>query len=1361
MHSLAAGEALYGGHAEEGAASRSTWALESILRGRVARSPFIGMDSQGVRHPGRLRRASDIDCPSSGPNWGSRTTSAAVVKSSAERARDASFAAHADNLFVSALARSEHISISQALGKLANIEGQLADCAAAQRTEAGERTPLPESELRIHSAYRAFRGQLFQRHGSGNDSLALRSLAQALLVGAQPQPLPTTRCAIRLAEAMWAAEQGGAPGYAEKDPLTALRAAYQLAGKDLSQSLSANYLKLLPFDSDCVGAAALFWHCAPMNGQFSDMAEATEKALSAAFLGTLDNSLKLRHQAAAMIPTQGAPAGDGPWFDGLAIRGAFNQGLAAIAHRAAANGTEEADALRLLRVRFEQLLESQDYPVGTPFQSLATVVLRLGPGLGVALDGLNQPSVLWERFLALTKAWERHRTFPFSPHLLAASHLARAADVVIGDASEAGRILTRRLRPLEALGKLPSYSEEGCSQLMLWLQQRGHSLPDDLPSLANALPIDAPVLLRELVDRYHALQNASERIVVEGQTASTLLEKYFSERLLAYSSVPTFDRRAAAESILKNTYGMPEAEVERIRRFGPIRQSAQAGAAQASLAGSAFDEFLWRSETQRSGYRNMRVSASVEIDACEALGHAHAAWQQTELKPFVQARVRESFRLAKHHIDESEISKSVRATMQDDGVGCELKSPDVLEALRRSFPISMIEGTLSALVSGDPERIAGLVPFFGSGLELTKGLMRGDGNAIVEGSLRLGLDALFLSAGRVFGGAIEAVEAKLIGSSDRARLALTALSTAGREHGFVAPESMPLVPMSSMEPAPFEATMVRAPRPVRPESLIMRNALIEAEELGPDGVGPARSFTLLFADGPTEAKLDGACFSKCESWHKNFHVREDTLQRPTVRTAVTFLKSMATVPEGAHVRLDALLEAQGPAERQIIAFLQQRVDRSPTLRLLCWNALRRLVNDGYSRTLLRAVSQATPITSFEQNTIIVPLQQEAMRRAYLGHDGEQSFTAERAYIHELVHAVTWLKDETGGAPAAHRGPVVYFTNRILRELDPDTPERLTYQAYLPRAARVSTDPVVLGESPGGSPRGRPAEPSGERPPERALGSPDDSTGENSGRDRAALSSANTALVAALEENQVLDRKIARRLSLSSTSSVLGQALGERATVKEMLAVQECLNEVASDGSSSSLMQRLGERFELERSEDMALEEWFDFQDYMSRWVTAMFEDSRSFREILGYGFPESQTRKWHIRLGKDVSGSVMTRPWRIDRQSHVIALDLTPRYCLTHGGPTPLSHGRLLLGAFLELIFEQKIPRSAFDPATNRGYQVFLENIILAEMRPIVPRINAFVSTSRSDLTKDAFKASMAATQEDAFLEQVLKFPRE
>ncbi|EDG3418999.1 PipA/GogA/GtgA family type III secretion system effector, partial [Salmonella enterica subsp. enterica serovar Newport] len=67
---------------------------------------------------------------------------------------------------------------------------------------------------------------------------------------------------------------------------------------------------------------------------------------------------------------------------------------------------------------------------------------------------------------------------------------------------------------------------------------------------------------------------------------------------------------------------------------------------------------------------------------------------------------------------------------------------------------------------------------------------------------------------------------------------------------------------------------------------------------------------------------------------------------------------------------------------------------------------------------------------------------DSIPECYESNDGPQPFDTTRSFIHEVVHALTHLQDKEDNNP---RGPVVEYTNIILKEMGHTSPPRIAYE----------------------------------------------------------------------------------------------------------------------------------------------------------------------------------------------------------------------------------------------------------------------------------------------------------------------------
>lgn len=150
--------------------------------------------------------------------------------------------------------------------------------------------------------------------------------------------------------------------------------------------------------------------------------------------------------------------------------------------------------------------------------------------------------------------------------------------------------------------------------------------------------------------------------------------------------------------------------------------------------------------------------------------------------------------------------------------------------------------------------------------------------------------------------------------------------------------------------------------------------------------------------------------------------------------------------------------------RQLQRFLKQAYDASPTFRRLYNHAACTSLNE--RRWLLAPDSAFATTVGDDQraaagNRAVIALNLDPFDPnsgdsldPYESADGPCTFSAARSYIHEVIHALTDLRDDEDCGHA--RGPVVEYENLILKEMGEDSPARIAYQACSSESA-VSQD----------------------------------------------------------------------------------------------------------------------------------------------------------------------------------------------------------------------------------------------------------------------------------------------------------------
>ncbi|EDI5379296.1 PipA/GogA/GtgA family type III secretion system effector [Salmonella enterica subsp. enterica serovar Enteritidis] len=112
----------------------------------------------------------------------------------------------------------------------------------------------------------------------------------------------------------------------------------------------------------------------------------------------------------------------------------------------------------------------------------------------------------------------------------------------------------------------------------------------------------------------------------------------------------------------------------------------------------------------------------------------------------------------------------------------------------------------------------------------------------------------------------------------------------------------------------------------------------------------------------------------------------------------------------------------------------------------CYDELSSVLQNAYtqSETFRRLMSYAyeKELHDVEQRWLLgADDSDDSYTEHYESNEGRQLFDTKRSFIHEVVHALTHLQDKEENHP---RGPVVEYTNIILKEMGHPSPPRMVY-----------------------------------------------------------------------------------------------------------------------------------------------------------------------------------------------------------------------------------------------------------------------------------------------------------------------------
>ncbi|EGN9317203.1 PipA/GogA/GtgA family type III secretion system effector [Salmonella enterica] len=144
-------------------------------------------------------------------------------------------------------------------------------------------------------------------------------------------------------------------------------------------------------------------------------------------------------------------------------------------------------------------------------------------------------------------------------------------------------------------------------------------------------------------------------------------------------------------------------------------------------------------------------------------------------------------------------------------------------------------------------------------------------------------------------------------------------------------------------------------------------------------------------------------------------------------------------------------DTYGECYGELSSVLQNAYTQSETFRRLMNYAYEKELHDVEQRWLLGAgeafATTVTPedFTLSEGRKVIClnlnDTDDDLYPEYYESNEGPQLFDTKRSFIHEVVHALTHLQDKEENHP---RGPVVEYTNIILKEMGHYSPPRMAY-----------------------------------------------------------------------------------------------------------------------------------------------------------------------------------------------------------------------------------------------------------------------------------------------------------------------------
>ncbi|AWK15710.1 hypothetical protein SK355_12920 [Candidatus Fukatsuia symbiotica] len=697
-------------------------------------------------------------------------------------------------------------------------------------------------------------------------------------------------------------------------------------------------------------------------------------------------------------------------FDGFAFKYALGKTFSDLANELKKLSVffflTDTEQTRILEKKLLAIEESKQYVIGTVQHSLASSVIRINQHHNQpVIDHWQSDQALLKEFKALIQHWNQHKHYPLHPFLLFSLHLAQSCRI--------------------------DFKQDAAPQKTATLLQDAH------------------------------------------------------ERLLAvFGEPPHFDLRQATGEILSN-YDLNQEEMQQIHEYIILQSHLITLPSPAVMTGDYFQEFWHRAQR---GYDLLNRDIRLPARSVNAPAELSAKWQhfiaQLPNNPWFRAKAKDNLIMCKQ-------------SLNTDGIQQEI---DHLLTTCRQDQCRLQLDPITQFTVGDVfEELINLIPVVGAAYNIEQGIRHHDWLQTLIGTLALGFDGASLLYNGLKNGISETEvnfhslmenDKKVISTVSRATSQVTDLPITHWTDNIEA---------ITIKPDPYDLALPRARIPLsfQEQALHVRQGAqgIKWKDyslvyvINQDRVMPIKNSKGGFfyeVDWQTEKpnyanritrEAGGKYYSKLSLKGGGHYQRKATSaylnawfwhlgDSVTVNTVSRFLskaKNTRRFPHFDnlfHARFELALE-RGQSPSILIQIYHTMYSRSPTFRRLFNYAV-----DFLNKTFqIKITSTLSPQFNVHKGQIkfpsasTLPLMPQYVN--LLGTSAE--FSAARIYLHEMLHVLSDLEDPMPGlASVFNRGPIVYFTERILFEAGEVSPGRLSYEVSL-NDTFLPTDPDVVDD----------------------------------------------------------------------------------------------------------------------------------------------------------------------------------------------------------------------------------------------------------------------------------------------------------
>ena len=667
-------------------------------------------------------------------------------------------------------------------------------------------------------------------------------------------------------------------------------------------------------------------------------------------------------------------------------------------------------------------------------------------------------------FIERETEWKDGRSYPYHPRLLFAMHLARSSGFEVVSPDELRLIYENQVSD-PALELLASGHEKPAQWIAQYLSEwemrgvRWKSAPpaqqaEVLLGLFDRLRLAAdetgPIsaLAREIRDKGVLTPN---RIVgVDFHARAQAVLEYANERLMVdYGEPPAFDRRKAAQAVLRR-HGVDEDAMADPRHYVIVGDNPNVTK---SAFGDPVDEFLDRADWSGLSGAWMTIRAGVRLKPRDALQAEEAAFNaRLHEDPWVVAKAKERLRQASKATTREEVGR----------VSAEIAGNFQTETESHR---ALVRG-LSTWIN--------TVPIAGPIYNIEEGVRHKDAARAAFGLFFLGADGFDLAVsggGAARSQGIHPVVPKL------KRVAGQIDSSTGNPAGH--PEAIEL----DIDPVRIARRDADVPAELRVLARQARESkrvrwrdydVVHLDE--EDRIVPVRREADAYVEVDWRTgrrRLDSPTIELDARTGKGWRRRnrgsasDGSIRGADVRERFTVERVTDVIGQANDLKPhdfdayfnEAFVPPPASAGEAFDAadFYRELYRSSDTFRRLC---NRHADLDARARNGTAApwkkwefvTGESGPLgapnkayTDFEHKRIYMPDDATIEAMPYMTAAGTQSMTCEQAYLHEMIHALTGAHDPARSIDMLNRGPVVYLTDKILSEAGRAIPEQIMYR----------------------------------------------------------------------------------------------------------------------------------------------------------------------------------------------------------------------------------------------------------------------------------------------------------------------------